>query len=115
MSTPQSKTDSSPTTTPPSGESASSAQKKAAVIKQKEHARRMSTDRAYAENFIKNSMPKGRVFTVCFEVEDELETQKLFAAVQPTGPLVAGCRVKTIYSGDAISHLLTIQNYVKAL
>ena len=45
-----------------------------------EHIRRMSTDRAYAESFLKNSAAPDTEFTVVFKCKDPLQTVAIFQA-----------------------------------
>lgn len=71
----------------------------------------MATDRAYAEDFIRNSVGQGKIFTLTFEAVDPMLTRELFEAAHSytkdpkAAKLIAGCKVLTIYSGDETARL----------
>jgi hypothetical protein len=81
-----------------------------------EHDRRMASgDREYVETFLRNSVKKGKRFSIVVVCEDEFESRRLFESIraasqprkinEPARDLVAGCQVTAIFNGD-VSDLL---------
>lgn len=104
--------------------SAPSAEPAKAMSPEEQHQHRMATDRNYAEQFLRNSAPKGRIFTVTMECVDPMASMALFQAcrargdvlklvpegtIPPVGPLLAGCHVLTVYTVDLSNELVKLK------
>lgn len=79
------------------------------------HQKRMATDREYAEEFLKNSMPEGRTFCVTLEVVNPRLTRELFEATKDQNKLIAGCKVHTVWAGDVAGEYTALRVAVKKL
>lgn len=96
----------------------------------KTHAYMMATSRDYASRFINRSFPKGHVFCITLEVEDDHATQELFEAVESGRALtkeetekkvsrvpkyIAGCKVIGIYKNNIGAEYMELKRILMEL
>lgn len=108
-----------------------SPKKQSVAANEAEHIRKMATDRAYAETFLKNSAAPGAEFTVVFKCVDPLQTVQIFQAAraglaerqraqkaeeEPKNiPLLMGCEVVGVSSQNALVAHLQLKQTLLAL